>query len=57
MTQGTSLAEDLKEMEQDDIKRAVTPPLLSLNELVRPDKWVNIPTCLNKGFEHVIDNA
>lgn len=57
LTQGTSLAEDLKDMEQDEIKRAVTPPLLPLDELVKPDKWVNIPSCLNKGFEHVIENA
>lgn len=41
----------------DEIKRALTPPLLSLKELVAPEKWLNIPMPLVQGVDHIIDNA
>lgn len=34
----------------------IIPPLLPLNEQVIPDTWVNIPSCLVKGFKADIEN-
>ena len=45
-------------IERKTIIRPMTPPLLTLNELIITDKvaWQNIPSVLTKAINHVIDN-
>ena len=35
----------------------MTPPLLSIKEIVDPGDWMNIPICLVKGIEHILENS
>ena len=38
------------------LSRAVTPPLLPIQEKVVPDKWLNIPICLTRAFQDSVEN-
>ena len=44
-----------KEMEEV-LKREVEPMVLPLSERIVPDAWLNIPSCIVKGFQVSIEN-
>jgi predicted P-loop ATPase/GTPase len=42
-------------MDIEEIKRPFELPTNSILDLVEPEKWVNIPICMVRGFKETID--